>query len=390
MNQYELFYQYPYDKNFVAKVVRCTTYNDGYAIVLDDTLFYPEGGGQPGDTGVIDGIRVKDTIRDADEVILHLVDEPIEEGKVIHGTIDWDRRYDHMQGHTAEHVLSGIVHHTYGYNNVGFHMGETIQVDFDGPLDKQQIDALEKAVNDFIITNAPVRVFYPRPDELEKMTYRSKKELEGLVRIIRIDHCDSCACCGMHVNYTGEIGLVKILSFEKHKEGVRIHFLAGKRAVAFVNRIYEQNLAISRMLCAKVEETDKAVERLLTKGAEMEKEVSMWKKQVLDGVVERTAEGEKLAVVFLKGCERKDITHVADRLVHERKCGCAAVMNAEENGMVSYVIMSQIISLKQVVKAINEKLHGRGGGKDTIIQGSFQSDEETIRNVLEELLHGIL
>lgn len=390
MQMDESFYQHMYDTEFVARVLHCTPYQDGYAIVLDDTLFYPEGGGQPGDTGEIDGIRVVDTIRDKDEVILHLTHEPLEEGKLIRGKIDWDRRYDFMQNHTAEHILSGLVHNKYGYNNVGFHMGETIQVDFDGMLEEEQIKELEQEANDVITSVVPVRVMYPKPDELEKMSYRSKKELSGTIRIIRIDDCDVCACCGMHVRSTGEIGLLKIVSFEKHKDGVRISFVAGKRAFAFIREIYERNLAISHMLCAKVNETDVAVEKLMEKCAEKEREAASWKKQVLDDVVEGTKDGEPLAIVFLKGCERKDISRIADRLIHEKNCGCAAVMNEEENGMMSYVIMSRIISLKTVVAKLNERLSGRGGGRDEIIQGSFQSDAKTIRQVLEELLHGIL
>ena len=390
MDMNELYYQYSYDTKFVAKVLRCTKYGDGYAVVLDDTLFYPEGGGQPGDTGMIGGIQVYDTIRDEDETILHLTHEPLEEGKAIQGVIDWDRRFDHMQNHTAEHILSGLVHSRYGYNNVGFHMGETIQVDFDGVLEKEDIDCLEKDANDVILSNAPVRILYPDDKELETMSYRSKKELNGRIRIVQIDGCDRCACCGTHVHYAGEIGLLKILSYEKNKNGTRVEMLAGKRAFAYLKHIYDENVSISRMLCAKVNETDVAVERLLERVNEKDRDISFWKKQVLDGIVGNTGEGEALAIVFLKGSDRKDIAYVGDRLIHERKCGCAAVMNDEGNGTMSYVIMSHVVSLKAIVKDLNERLSGRGGGRDTVIQGSFRSDEETIRNVLEELLHGIL
>ena len=390
MEMNDLFYQHPYDQEFTAKVISCTQYKDGYAIILDDTLFYPEGGGQPGDTGMIDGIRVYDTIRDKDETILHLTKEGVTEGSVVHGVIDWDRRFDHMQNHTGEHLFSGLVHSHHGYNNVGFHMGETIQVDFDGVLEKEDIDRLEMEANAIITSNVPVSVLYPDDNALQDMNYRSKKELDGVVRIVKIDDYDTCACCGTHVRSTGEIGLLKVLSYEKNKSGTRIEMLAGRRAFAYMKHVSDENVAISRMLCAKVDETDAAVERLLAKVNEKEQEVSLWKKQVLDAVVHGTKDGEKLAVVFLKGCDRKDIAHVCDRIVHERNCGCAAVMNDEGNGVMSYVIMSEVISLKAVSRKLNERLSGKGGGRDTVIQGSFQSDAQTIRNVLEELLNGVL
>ena len=220
MEMNELFYQDAYLKEFDAKVIRCTACKNGFDVVLEDTAFYPEGGGQPFDTGTLDGIEVFNVQRDQHDVIHHYVKEALDEGKVVHGVIDWNRRFDFMQNHSGEHIISGLIHKHFGYENVGFHMGEVIQIDISGPLNWEQLMMIEREANDIIYQNIPVQITYPNNDELENIPYRSKKELQGKVRIVTIENADICACCGTHVRNTGEIGLIKILSFMKHKDGI--------------------------------------------------------------------------------------------------------------------------------------------------------------------------
>ena len=226
----KLYEQKPYETNFVAKVLACEECGDHYEVVLDQTLFYPTGGGQPCDTGMLDGTQVRD-VQARDGAIVHIVQQPMEVGADVVGTIDWKRRFDFMQQHTAEHLISGIAHTLYGVDNVGFHLGtETVTVDLSLPLSDEALKNVEHQANQAIWANVPVQCTYPREDTLELIKYRSKKEIDGPIRLVQIPGFDSCACCGTHVARTGEIGLVKICSFERFRGGVRLEIVAGQRA----------------------------------------------------------------------------------------------------------------------------------------------------------------
>ena len=252
-NLNELFYQDAYLKKYDTKVVSCVEVKGLYKVVLEETIFYPEGGGQSSDLGKIDDANVIQVKRENDEVV-HYVDHSLEIGKSVHLELDWDRRFDHMQNHTGEHILSGIIHKLYGYENVGFHMDEEkIQADYDGVLTKENIDVIERTINDVIHQNLPVVETYPTNEELENLEFRSKKELTGKVRIISIDNVDICACCGTHVKTTAEVNLIKILSYEKHKTGTRLEMKCGNRALQDYMMKHEQNTVLYQMFSVKPE-----------------------------------------------------------------------------------------------------------------------------------------
>ena len=281
----KLFYNDVYKSEFNARVLSCNKNGDRYDVILDKTLFYPEGGGQPADNGTINGIKVFDVHEDGDDIV-HYISEPVEEGTQIKGVVDMERRVRLMQQHSGEHIVSGIIHHKFGYDNVGFHMGsEFITIDFNGVVPKESIDEIEKEANEAVYKNFAVNIFYPTPEELEKLEYRSKKALEGAVRIVQFGEYDICACCGLHVVKTGEIGIIKILSHQNYKGGTRIFMLAGKQAyedyVAKNKIIYN----ISNMLSAKPNETDIAVERLINERNFIKEQLVAVKKQPLDPVV---------------------------------------------------------------------------------------------------------
>lgn len=368
METEKLFYQDAYQTTFAAVVTDCQRRKSGWAVVLDRTCFYPEGGGQPGDRGTLNGILVTDT-HEKDGQVLHYTDAPLEIGTQVQGEIDWGYRFDLTQQHSGEHMVSGVVHRIYGYENVGFHMGgEMITIDFSGELTEQQLQAVEQEVNQRIWLDTPVKCWYPSPEELKQIPYRSKKELTGQVRIVEFPGADICACCGTHVRRTGEIGLVKLISVEKFHSGVRVEMLCGGRAYRYLCDIVAQNRQVSQLLSAKVRETAKAVENLT---AELET-----KKQQLFAMenAQFAAKAEELrgkgdVLVNLPGLTPDGVRRAAIA-IQETCGGRAAVFSGDEAQGYRYAVGQPEGNLSAWVKELNGALQGRGGGKPGFVQGS--------------------
>ena len=192
----ELFYKDSYMKEFDAIVLSCEKGKKGYEIILDDTAFYPEGGGQPGDHGSLGNVKVLDVHRKEGRII-HYTDGPLEVGQKVHGIIDWERRFDLMQNHSGEHIYSGLVHKNFGYDNVGFHMDDVVTVDFNGVMTWEEALDMERKANQLISENRETKILLPSPEELKEIPYRSKIELNDTVRIVEFPEGDICACCGM-------------------------------------------------------------------------------------------------------------------------------------------------------------------------------------------------
>ena len=379
----ELFYREPYTKEFDAQVIRCIKVDAHYETVLSDTAFYPEGGGQPADTGTIDGIAVYD-VRRKEDGIVHCTEKEIACGQTVHGVIDWQKRFDHMQSHTGEHLVSGLVHRRYGFDNVGFHMGETIQIDFDGMLTFEQLREIENEANAIIWKNEPIVITYPSKEELTQLDYRSKKELTGKVRIVSIPDGDVCACCGTHTAKTGEIGLIRILSCEKHKNGVRVQMLAGRNALVYDQKVYDQDHIISGLLSAKILETSEADKGLQQQIMDQKFKLGSLTKELLAYKMNGYADGLPLIVDFEEDVERDAMRALAVDLVEKKNARVAAVLsqNGEMNG---YVMISHTVNLKDYTRILNESLHGQGGGTSDILQGNFHSCREDITGVLKQM-----
>lgn len=376
-----LYYEDVYKKEFTAKVLECRESKKGYEIILNQTAFYPEGGGQPSDTGILGGINVKE-VHEKDGELIHYTDGPLEVGMDVIGKINWGRRFDLMQQHSGEHIVSGLVHEAFGYDNVGFHMGsDVITIDFNGMLDEEQMAEIEAKVNQIIWENQEVDIFYPTEEELKNLDYRSKKELSGWVRIVRFPGADTCACCGTHVTRTGEIGMVKLLSVVKFREGVRMEMLSGKRVLDYLNMVNEQNRQISVKLSAKMDKTASAVARLQDENFALKGRVHALEEEFIVGEAAKWKEKENV-LLFQEGMEAGSVQKLTDAILQVCKGRCA-VFSRNADGSYKYAMGEKDGDLRQFTKEMNAVLNGRGGGKPFFVQGSVQASEKEIRAFFE-------
>ncbi len=368
-------------RRFSARVLDCQSLKNGWSVVLDRTAFYPEGGGQPADHGVLGGGAVWD-VQERDGVIFHMVDKALEIGETVAGEIDWDRRRDHTQQHSGEHILSGILCRLYHCDNVGFHIGaETVTLDYSIPLSWEQAMEGQRRANAYILSDVPAEISFPAPEVLEQLHYRSKKALEGAVRIVAFPGADCCACCGTHVARSGQAGPVKILSVEKFHQGCRMEVLFGERALAFFDRIYEQNRAVAQALSVKGEATAAAVGRLKEDLAAARRRAGELEERVFAAIAREYA-GRGATVLVEEGLSSDGVRRLADALA--RSCGeLAAVFSPAGEGRFAYALVrpdGQDIST--LVKGLNAALNGRGGGRNGFAQGSVQASRAEIETFL--------
>ena len=373
----KLYYEDVYLGLFEARVLECRECEKGYAVVLDQTAFYPEGGGQPADSGSLEEVPVKD-VQEKDGEILHYTEEPFAAGQIVHGRIDWKHRFDLMQQHSGEHIVSGLVHEKYGYDNVGFHMGsDVITIDFSGVLTEEELLEIETEANRYIWEDRTVEINCPSPAELEMIPYRSKKELTGMVRIVTFPGADICACCGLHVTRTGEIGMVKILSVVHFREGVRVEMIAGERVLQRLQMLQEQNRRISAALSAKPEETADAVDRVQEENYRLRGQLHKMESDLFAAEAARH-EGEGSVLLFREEMEADSVRKLCDAVM--KTChGCCAVFSQNPDGSYKYAMGEENGDLRSFTKEMNAALNGRGGGKPFFVQGSVKAAEEEIR-----------
>ena len=372
----KLYYADAYLRSFTATVVSCTQTKNGWETVLDRTAFYPEGGGQPGDTGVLGGVRVTDTHERGGEVV-HYCAEPLPVGSEVSGEIDWAHRFDLMQQHSGEHIVSGIICGMFGCSNVGFHLGaETVVIDFDHAVTAEQLAEIERRANEVIWENRPFEIAYPSPAELKEIPYRSKKELEGDVRIVKCPGADCCACCGTHVRSAGELGMIRLLTLKPFREGVRIEMLVGVRAWEHARMTAEQNSRISALLSAKPAETAAAVERLQEELAALKYRLVGFENRMFASRAAQ-CEGCGDVLVFEDGLTPDAVRRCCDAVA--AVCGGrAAVFSGEDGAGYKYAVGVAGGDVRAFVKELNAALSGRGGGKPNFAQGSVSADRAAI------------
>lgn len=381
MDRNELFYRDPCCRAFDARVLSCTEEDGRWAVVLDDTAFYPEGGGQPADRGTLGAARVLDVQR-RDGVILHYTDRPLPAGCAVHGELDWTRRFDHMQQHSGEHIVSGLIHRAFGLNNVGFHLGDVVTIDFDGVITWEDALAVERQANEVVWADRETVISWPSPEELARIDYRSKKALAGAVRLVEFPGADRCACCGTHVARTGEIGAVKLLSLMRHRGGVRLTLLCGRRAMAYLDRLYDAAASAAEALSVKPADIAQAVAREKEQAADLRRRLAESQQRYFRLLAETLPES-LLAVRFEEGLSPWDLRKGAELLAAEGRAR-AVLLCSGGDGQYSYVLMSGGCDVRPLGKALNEALRGRGGGKDAV-QGRYGASEADIRRAAAAL-----
>ena len=284
METKQLYYVNSHTSRFSAQVLSCEKTDKGFAIILDQTAFYPEGGGQAADTGMLGSARVLD-VREQNEAIVHFCDSALPVDTCVEGVIDYDLRFDRMQQHSGEHIVSGLINARYGYHNTGFHMGtESTTIDFDGVIPAEDLPTIELQANEAVWKNLTVNCWFPSPEELPQVTYRTKRALPWPVRIVQVPGYDSCACCGTHVVCTGEIGLIKLLSAIPFRGGTRMEMACGKRALAILNSAYDQNRQVSQAFSAKMQETGEAARKMNELLSAQKYRISGLEKQIFAGI----------------------------------------------------------------------------------------------------------
>lgn len=375
-----------YLQEFQATVISCEQKNENtWRMVLDKTAFFPEGGGQTGDTGWLNDVEVTDT-HEKNGIIYHETKTPLEMGTKVAGKIDFAARFDKMQQHTGEHILSGIVCSTYNYNNVGFHLSSEITtLDFDGELSTEQVRELEIRVNQAIHENIPVKVKFPTKDELAEMDYRSKIEIEGQVRIVEIPGIDRCACCAPHVKTTAEVGLLKIQSCDRHRGGCRLTIVCGMRALKDYQQKQESVGKVSAALSAKPEKIAEAVEHLQEQQAKLREQLNHIQAMYLQEKLEKIHAEDQCVCIFEEALDsiamRNFVNGAMDR------CGgiCGAFIGNDKSGY-HYILGSKELDVREISKQLNAKFKGKGGGKPQMVQGSLNGAKKEILEAIESLI----
>ena len=371
METRKLYYEDSHLSAFTATVTACETVKNGYEIVLDATAFYPEGGGQAADTGLLGGVRVLDT-KERGETVVHICEGPLEVGALVEGTIDYEARFLRMQQHSGEHIVSGIIHRRYGYHNVGFHMGsELITIDFDGVIPTEDLPEIEGEANRAVWANLPVKCWYPSEEELPQVFYRTKRALPWPVRIVEVPGFDSCACCGTHVQATGEIGLIKLFSAVGLRGGTRMEMACGRAALQILNRAYEQNRQVSQAFSAQITETGAAAKRMNEALAEQKYRIVGLEKRIFAGIA-RSYAGMGQVIHFEENLENTAVRELADAIA-EHCGGTAAVFSGSDEAGYAFCLVTRNGDLRQLGKDMTKALNGRGGGKPNFQQGRVQA-----------------
>ena len=378
-----------YLTEFACKVIDLYSDENYIYIETDRTAFFPEGGGQTSDKGWLGGAYVEN-VQIIDNKIIHFVEnteenvELLKNSTILEGKIDMKKRFSDMQQHSGEHIFSGIAHKLFGCTNVGFHLGsEVVTLDFDKFLDENDICKVESLVNKAIWDNLEIKIHFPSDEELSKIEYRSKIEIEGQVRLVEIPSVDMCACCAPHVKRTGEIGIVEVVNSEKYKGGTRVSILCGERALKDIRHKLNENRKISVLTKTKPSETAEAVERLIKEKDRLEYELVGANREILLSKAQ-TIENQKRIIVFDKKLEGKLLMEFTEK-IKEKADEFVACFCGEE-GAYRYCVASRTVDLRVLAKELNTTFNGKGGGRGEMIQGSLTGNEEEIRAFLDRIV----
>ena len=366
-----------------AVVTACVPRKKGYGVVLDQTVFFPEGGGQLSDTGTLTAgekaLPVKHVHEKAGE-IFHETKEPLAPGTKVVAKLDWPVRFDHMQQHCGEHMLSYAFYKLFGAHNVGFHMSaDMVGIDLDREVDWQQALQAERFTNREIQEDRPITTKLVPAEEAAKMNLRKfNDKLTGILRIVTVEGSDSCTCCGTHPTSSGMVGLVKIFKVEKHKEGSRISFLCGREALERVEQYMLAALDASNLLSIKETELPEGVARLQQEKKELGERLTECTGKLLEYRIEEmkahpaTTEAGHAKFVFLESdMTPKEAKALAKRLGEIPEAFSAIFyQNGERLNYMFLATDGAELSCQQVIRTVNEAFGGRGGGRPESCQGS--------------------
>lgn len=381
----KLFYENINITDFTATVVSCEAAEDGkqYRVLLDATAFFPEEGGQSADKGTLNNLPILD-VQIKNDLIYHYISEPLEPGTSVTGHVDWEQRFDFMQQHSGEHIVSGLVHERFGYNNVGFHLSlNEVTLDFDGELTPAQVCEIELRANEIIYRNLPVEITYPSKEELANLSYRSKIEIEGQVRIVTIPGVDVCACCAPHVAHTGEIGMIKITNCQSHRGGVRLNILCGARSLADYNKKQDSVTAVSVALSAKQDLISDAVLKVKEDLLRQQERINTLQAKYLELCISSLpspAEAEH-AILFVDKMDTIAIRNTVNTLV-EKYTGYCGVFSGDEETGYSFIVGSKNKDCKELAQTFRNEFGAKCGGNTPMIQGSISAGKENILSKL--------
>lgn len=378
MNFNTLYYTNPYQREFETEVKDVIKEKDFYMIELNDTCFYPEGGGQRPDTGFIGSIEVFDC-QEKDNKIYHYTKETLEIGSKVFCKIDFEKRLEFMRNHTGEHIVSGTICHKYNGRNVGFHMGtDFVTMDFNVILSKNDIEEVEKIANNIIMQNLEIDIKIYNNEEAKKVDYRSKIDLDGDVRIVDIPGVDICACCGLHLKTTGEVGLIKLVAVEKYKTGSRVYMLAGHDLINDYNEKYRIVNDISTLLSCKIENVYEAVKDLRNQVLQLEHEKNELR---MKSYIEKINKLQKEDVFIFEENEilMQDMKNICNFIDKDKTNDISAVLSKSEGNLYKFYIMSKKTDLGEIVNYFKENFGAKGGGKQHQVQGQMKYSEDVIK-----------
>ena len=376
-----------YTREFEATVLSCEKQEQEkdkevvYAVVLDQTLFFPEEGGQTPDKGTIDGKAVVD-VQIKNGYITHYLLESLEVGAQVAGEIDWQHRFFNMQQHSGEHLFSGLAYRKYGYKNVGFHLSnQIVTMDFDHAFTQEQLAEMEWEINQAIVSNVEIKTGYPEKDMLQTLDYRSKIEIDGAVRIVEIPGYDICACCAPHVKRTGEIGIFKIQTAQNYKGGMRISFLCGFRALEEYRKKAQIITELSGILSTNQENLAEHVGKIKTQVQSLKTQLSNAKQVMMEKKIELLSKDQRDVILFERDLDAPVMRSIVNKLVAKHEGVCGVFVGDDKNGY-NFIIGSKTKNCKEIAATLKERLQARGGGSEQMIQGSVATSEDEICKVL--------
>lgn len=385
----KLFYVDTHILDFTATILEAIPDEEGRGcwLVLDQTAFFPEEGGQTADKGTINGLDVLD-VQIKEDVIYHLInvvgnaDECFLPGEVITGHVNWEQRLDFMQQHSAEHIISGLLHKHYGFCNVGFHLSrKEVTMDFDKSISLEMLREIEKEANEIVYQNIPVRAYFPSKEDLEQLNYRSKIEIQGDVRIVEIPGVDICACCAPHVDSTGQIGMIKITNVQSHRGGVRINILCGNRALTDYTEKQNTFSALCALLSSKPELLTNNVKRVMDESLSWKEKSNGLAQQLLQLQLDLlpSPDVERSPLLFAELDNPIAVRNAVNNLCQTYP-GYCGIFTGNDSGGYQFIIGSANLDCRTLATDLRNTLEAKCGGSAAMIQGSVMAGRQKLED----------